>query len=74
LATKTAIAYGKISPTIFTRFRKKTQTSSKITEISGRGIGLDAVKDAVEKADGKISVKSRSGKGTTFEIFLPEEF
>jgi len=55
-------------------FQSEFSTASKITEISGRGIGLDAVKDAVEKADGKISVKSRSGKGTTFEIFLPEEF
>ena len=55
-------------------FQSEFSTASKITEISGRGIGLDAVKDAVEKADGKISVKSRNGKGTTFEIFLPEEF
>ncbi len=52
-------------------FQSEFSTSQEITEISGRGIGLDAVKDAVEKADGKISVKSRNGKGTTFEIFLP---
>lgn len=47
-------------------------TASKLTEISGRGIGLDAVKNAVEKAGGKINIKKSSDKGTTFEIFLPE--
>ena len=52
-------------------FQSEFSTSQELTEISGRGIGLDAVKDAVEKADGIISVKSQSGKGTTFEIFLP---
>jgi chemotaxis protein histidine kinase CheA len=40
-----------------------------LTEVSGRGIGLDAVKDAVERQMGKINVKSQAGKGTTFEIF-----
>lgn len=53
-------------------FQSEFSTSQKLTEISGRGIGLDAVKDAVEKADGKISVKSQGGNGTTFEIFLPQ--
>lgn len=48
-------------------FSIKTET----TEISGRGIGLDAVKSMVEKAEGKITVESRPKKGTTFEIFLP---
>ena len=53
-------------------FRSEFSTSAELTEISGRGIGLDAVKDAVENTGGKISVSSRSGKGTTFEIVLPE--
>jgi len=54
-------------------FLPEFSTASKLTEISGRGIGLDAVKDAVETANGKINVKSQAGKGTTFEIFLPED-
>lgn len=53
-------------------FLPEFSTASRLTEISGRGIGLDAVKHAVETADGKINVRSQSGKGTTFEIFLPE--
>lgn len=54
-------------------FLPELSTASKLTEISGRGIGLDAVKNAVEKAHGKINVNSRSGQGTTFEIFLPRD-
>jgi len=53
-------------------FLPEFSTASELTEISGRGIGLNAVKDAVEKANGKINIKSRSGQGTTFEIFLPK--
>jgi chemotaxis protein histidine kinase CheA len=51
-------------------FLPEFSTKSDVTEISGRGIGLDAVKFAVEKARGKINVKSVRGKGTTFEISL----
>jgi signal transduction histidine kinase len=54
-------------------FQPEFSTASKLTEISGRGIGLDAVKIAIEAEGGKISVKTESGKGTTFEIFLPRE-
>jgi chemotaxis protein histidine kinase CheA len=52
-------------------FLPEFSTKSSITEISGRGVGLDAVKAAAEKIGGKIAVRSSSGKGTTFEIFLP---
>lgn len=50
-------------------------TSDAVTEISGRGVGLDAVKDMVEKAGGEIFVRSSSSsrgreEGTTFEILL----
>jgi chemotaxis protein histidine kinase CheA len=45
-------------------------TSASVSEISGRGVGLDAVKNLIENAGGKISVKSLKDAGTTFEIFL----
>ncbi|MGI9034623.1 MAG: chemotaxis protein CheA [Pyrinomonadaceae bacterium] len=48
-------------------------TAETVSEISGRGIGLDAVKDSVERAGGKIRVTSESGKGTIFEISLPKD-
>lgn len=52
-------------------FSPELSTADCLTEFSGRGIGLDAVKHSVEKAGGRIGVKSASGKGTRFEIFLP---
>jgi len=51
-------------------FLPEFSTAVKVTQVSGRGIGLDAVKDAIEKAGGKISVETQTGKGTRFEIFL----
>ncbi|MEO6590503.1 MAG: ATP-binding protein [Pyrinomonadaceae bacterium] len=46
-------------------------TAEKVTEISGRGIGLDEVQNLVVNARGTISVESRKDEGTVFEIFLP---
>ncbi|MET0752823.1 MAG: ATP-binding protein [Pyrinomonadaceae bacterium] len=53
-------------------FLHEFSTSETISEISGRGVGLDAVKDLAENAGGKIRVESLKDAGTTFEIFLPE--
>jgi signal transduction histidine kinase len=47
-------------------------TAGSVTEISGRGVGLDAVKTLVEDAGGTISVRSEKGNGTVFEVFLPD--
>jgi chemotaxis protein histidine kinase CheA len=47
-------------------------TGEVVSEISGRGVGLDVVKDLAEKSGGEISVKSETGRGTTFEILLKE--
>lgn len=52
-------------------FLPEFSTKNAVTDISGRGIGLDAVKYLVEKAGGQISVESRKGKGAMFEFFLP---
>ena len=46
-------------------------TKEEITEISGRGVGMDAVKEEVEKLGGKISVSSKLDEGTKFTIELP---
>ncbi len=48
-------------------------TTEKVTEISGRGIGLDAVRDMIINTGGTIGIETNKGKGTTFEIFLPIE-
>lgn len=54
-------------------FASELSTADQIGDISGRGIGLDIVKNLVEKLNGKISVKSRKDFGTKFEIILPLE-
>lgn len=46
-------------------------TASEVSDISGRGVGLDVVKSAVSKMRGTLSVSSERGKGTTFTIRLP---
>ena len=52
-------------------FRPGFSTASEISEISGRGVGLDAVKTGIEEAGGSINVTSQVGHGSTFEITLP---
>ncbi|MDH4320325.1 MAG: chemotaxis protein CheA [Desulfobulbaceae bacterium] len=46
-------------------------TADKITDVSGRGVGMDVVKKAVEKLRGKVDVSSEAGKGSIFTIRLP---
>jgi chemotaxis protein histidine kinase CheA len=46
-------------------------TSPAVTSVSGRGVGLDVVKRAVEGLRGTVEVESRAGEGTRFEIRLP---
>ncbi|HEX4842855.1 MAG TPA: chemotaxis protein CheA [Limnobacter sp.] len=46
-------------------------TAAQITDISGRGVGMDVVKKNIESLRGTVNVNSREGEGTTFEIRLP---
>jgi len=46
-------------------------TAAAVTEISGRGVGLDAVRTAVEAASGTVRVTSELGRGTSFHLELP---
>ena len=46
-------------------------TASKITDISGRGVGMDVVKKAIEKLRGQLTIVSRPGQGVKFIIALP---
>jgi two-component system chemotaxis sensor kinase CheA len=46
-------------------------SSDEITELSGRGVGLDVVKKNISELKGTIGVRSEAGTGTTFEITLP---
>jgi two-component system chemotaxis sensor kinase CheA len=46
-------------------------TADRITEISGRGVGMDIVRDAITRLNGTITLASNEGKGTAFTIRLP---
>jgi len=46
-------------------------TAKKITGVSGRGVGMDVVKQAIEALRGAIEISSRKGHGTTITIRLP---
>ncbi|MFW5984755.1 MAG: chemotaxis protein CheW [Halanaerobiaceae bacterium] len=46
-------------------------TSREVTDVSGRGVGMDVVKSVVKKLDGQVTVNSEVGKGTEFTISLP---
>lgn len=46
-------------------------TAEKVTDISGRGVGMDVVRKNIEALRGTVQVRSTPGKGSTFEIRLP---
>jgi two-component system, chemotaxis family, sensor kinase CheA len=46
-------------------------TASEVTELSGRGVGLDAVRATVERVGGRVAIESRAGLGTTVRFALP---
>ena len=46
-------------------------TAGQVSNLSGRGVGMDVVKNAVQALGGRVSIGSQAGKGTTFSIVLP---
>jgi two-component system, chemotaxis family, sensor kinase CheA len=52
-------------------FEPGFSTAKTVTNISGRGVGLDVVRTQVEKLNGTVTVSSQRGKGTKFVIKLP---
>jgi chemotaxis protein histidine kinase CheA len=52
-------------------FQPALSTSTEVTETSGRGVGLDVVRTAVESLGGAVDVSSTPGAGTTFTLTLP---
>jgi two-component system chemotaxis sensor kinase CheA len=46
-------------------------TAEKVTELSGRGVGMDVVKRTVEELRGRIQISTEKGQGTTFRLVLP---
>ncbi len=52
-------------------FEPGFSTADRVTELSGRGVGMDVVRQNLQQIRGDIQVKTESGKGTTFTIAVP---
>lgn len=52
-------------------FEPGFSTAEKVTDISGRGVGMDVVKKNIEHLNGRIKVKSKAGAGTTISLRIP---
>lgn len=52
-------------------FQPGFSTAVKVTDVSGRGVGMDVVRKQVEKLRGRIDIESRAGKGSVFLLKLP---
>lgn len=52
-------------------FLPSFSTSEKVTDVSGRGVGLDVVKSKIEALSGEVEVRSKLGEGSTWIIRLP---
>ncbi len=52
-------------------FRPGFSTAAEVTEVSGRGVGMDVVQSVLHRLKASISVETRPGKGTTFRLKLP---
>ncbi len=52
-------------------FLPSFSTAEKVTDVSGRGVGLDVVKSKIEALSGEVDVKTKFGEGSTWTIRLP---
>jgi two-component system, chemotaxis family, sensor kinase CheA len=59
------------SETLDLIFRPGFSTAEEITELSGRGVGLDVVHSVLERLKGTVQIETEAGRGTTFRLRLP---
>ncbi|HEX3032449.1 MAG TPA: chemotaxis protein CheA, partial [Bacillota bacterium] len=52
-------------------FASGFSTAAKVTDVSGRGVGMDVVRNNLEKVNGTVEIETEVGKGTNFQIKLP---
>jgi len=52
-------------------FRPGFSTADRVTELSGRGVGMDVVRRNIQLLRGRIDIQTARGKGTTFSLHLP---
>jgi two-component system, chemotaxis family, sensor kinase CheA len=71
LVTKEQIAAMSDKEKIALIFLPGLSTAEKVTDVSGRGVGMDVVKTNLDKLGGKVEIESVLGRGSTFRITLP---
>ncbi|MDP2796889.1 MAG: chemotaxis protein CheA [Methanoregula sp.] len=71
LITKESAATMTTDQAVDLLFLPGFSTADKISDISGRGVGLDVVKRSIESLKGSIRVETNPGKGSRFELLLP---
>jgi two-component system, chemotaxis family, sensor histidine kinase and response regulator WspE len=71
LLSKEAAAVLEHSALFAYLFQPGFSTADKVTEISGRGVGLDVVRDLVQQVNGTFRVQSKVGESTTFHLLVP---
>ena len=71
---KTQAEVEAMSPEEATRliFLPGLSTAQTVSDVAGRGVGMDAVANTVRRLRGELSVESRSGLGTTFRLRIPQ--
>ena len=52
-------------------FESGFSTATQVTEVSGRGIGMDVVRTVIDRLKGTVNVSSQKGRGTTFQLRAP---
>ena len=52
-------------------FESGFSTAAQVTDVSGRGVGMDMVRASIQKVKGRINIESDLGKGTTFALQMP---
>jgi two-component system chemotaxis sensor kinase CheA len=71
VATEEALAAMTDAEAIDFVFAPGFSTAAAVTDLSGRGVGMDSVKSAVERLGGTVTLESRFGTGTTVRLILP---
>lgn len=71
LAPDAALASMTLEDAVQLLLRGGVSTTAEITELSGRGIGLDAVRETAARLKGEVRVRSRRGEGASVELIVP---
>jgi two-component system chemotaxis sensor kinase CheA len=52
-------------------FHPGLSTADEVTQVSGRGVGMDVVRTVVERLKGRVTIESEPGRGTKFQLMMP---